>query len=339
MPRLRQDERERAIGMLRAGMPQTDVANQFNVSRMTIYRLLVRLRDTGTTSDRRRSGRPRATTLRQDRQIRLIHLRNRFVTAVNTARRMPRRFNNRISDQTVRNRLRQCGLRARRPLKGAILKRRHRIARLQWCRTRVTWNRLTWQNILFSDESRFCLKFSDGRARVYRRRGERFSDPCVQETDRFGGGSLMVWGGISHTGCTDLKVVAGNLNAVRYRDEILQPVVLPFLRRHQFNHVFQQDNARCHVAQVSMDFLNFHHIRVLPWPAMSPDLNPIEHLWDELGRRVRSRLNPPETLDQLRRALVAEWTNIPIDFVRNLIRSMRRRCQAVINARGGHTRY
>ena len=177
MPRLRQDERERAIGMLRAGMPQTDVANQFNVSRMTIYRLLVRLRDTGTTSDRRRSGRPRATTLRQDRQIRLIHLRNRFVTAVNTARRMPGRFNNRISDQTVRNRLRQCGLRARRPLKGAILKRRHRIARLQWCRTRVTWNRLTWQNILFSDESRFCLKFSDGRARVYRRRGERFSDP------------------------------------------------------------------------------------------------------------------------------------------------------------------
>ena len=160
-----------------------------------------------------------------------------------------------------------------------------------------------------------------------------------QTPDRFGGGSLMVWGGISHTGCTDLKVVAGNLNAVRYRDEILQPVVLPFLRRHQFNHVFQQDNARCHVAQVSMDFLNFHHIRVLPWPAMSPDLNPIEHLWDELGRRVRSRLNPPETLDQLRRALVAEWTNIPIDFVRNLIRSMRRRCQAVINARGGHTRY
>ena len=88
-----------------------------------------------------------------------------------------------------------------------------------------------------------------------------------------------------------------------------------------------------------MDFLNFHHIRVLPWPSMSPDLNPIEHLWDELGHRVRSRLNPPETLDQLRRALVVEWTNIPIDFVRNLIRSMRRRCQAVINAKGGHTRY
>ena len=64
-----------------------------------------------------------------------------------------------------------------------------------------------------------------------------------------------------------------------------------------------------------------------------------EHLWDELGRRVRNGLNPPETLDELRRALIQEWNNIPQAFIRNLIGSMRRRCQAVINARGGHTRY
>lgn len=193
--------------------------------------------------------------------------------------------------------------------------------------------------IFFSDESSFCLKFIVGTARVYRRRGERLSDACMQETDPFGGGSVMVWGGVSHNRCAELKIVAGILNAVRYRDEILQSVVLPLCRRHNFNHVFQQDNACCHVAQLTMDFLNFHHIRVLSWPAMSPDLNPIEHLWDELGRCVHNRINPPETLDQLRRALVAEWTNIPQAFIRNLIASMRRRCQAVIDARGGHTRY
>jgi hypothetical protein len=123
---------------------------------------MISLRDTGTTSDRPRSGRPRVTTLRQDRHIRFIHLRNRFDTAVHTARLTPGRTNVRISDQTVRNRLHQCGLRARRPLKGSTLKQRHRAARLQWGRT--------WQNILFSDESRFCLTFSDGRARIYRRR-------------------------------------------------------------------------------------------------------------------------------------------------------------------------
>ena len=339
MPRLRQNEREQAVGMLLAGMAQTQIANHFNVSRMTIYRLMIRLRDTGNTSDRPRSGRPRVTTLRQDRHIRFIHLRNRFVTAVHTARLTPGRTNVRISDQTVRNRLHQCGLRARRPLKGSTLKQRHRAARLQWGRTRLRWNRNTWQNILFSDESRFCLKFSDGRARVYRRRGERFSDACVLETDRFGGGSVMIWGGISHVERTDLKVIDGNLNAARYRDEIIAPIVLPFLRRHRFSHVFQHDNARSHVARESMDFLNDNHIRTLPWPALSPDLKLIKHLWDELGRRVRNGLNPPETLDELRRALIQEWNNIPQTFIRKLIGSMRRRCQAVIHARGGHTHY
>ena len=186
MPRLRQNEKEQAVGMLRAGMAQTQIANHFNVSKMTIYRLMIPLRDTDNTSDRPRSGRPRVTNFGQDRQIRYIHLRNRFVTAVHTARLTPGRTNVRISYQTVRNRLLQCGLRAR----------RHRAARLQWGRTRLRWNRNTWQNILFSDEFKFCLKFSDGWAHVYRRRGERFSDACVLETDCFGGGSVMILGGI-----------------------------------------------------------------------------------------------------------------------------------------------
>jgi hypothetical protein len=98
--------------------------------------LLVRVRTASTTSDRRRSGRLRETPLRQDRHITLIHLRNRFVTAVGTARRTPGIRNNRISDQTVRYRLRQSGLRSGHPLKGMELKRRHRIARLQWAPAR-----------------------------------------------------------------------------------------------------------------------------------------------------------------------------------------------------------
>ena len=157
--------------------------------------------------------------------------------------------------QTVRNRLRQSGLRSRRPLKGMELKRRHRIARLQWARARLRWRRNTWQNILFSDESKFNLKFSDGRVRIYRRRRERFADGYVKETDRFGGGGVMVWDGISHVGKTNLKIVVGNLNGIRYRDEILAPIVLPFIRTHHFNHVFQQDNARCHISRVAMNLM------------------------------------------------------------------------------------
>jgi hypothetical protein len=176
---------------------------------------------------------------------------------------------------------------------------------------------------LFSDESKFNLKFSDGGVRIYRRRRERFADRCVKQTDRFGGGGVMVWGGISDVGKINLKIVVGNLNGIRYRDEMLAPIVLPFIRIHHFNHFFRQDNARCHISRVAMNFLNDNHIRTLSWPALSPDLNPIEHLWDELGRRVRMRVNPTESIDQLQRELTDEWNNIPQAFVMRLIGSMR----------------
>ncbi|VDI09268.1 Hypothetical predicted protein [Mytilus galloprovincialis] len=104
MPRLRQNERERAIGMLAARMTQVKVANHFNVSRMTIARLRTRLKDTGTTNDRPRSGRPREPTLRQDRYIRIIHLRNRFVHVTNCTTTHGNITTEYLA-QTVRNRL------------------------------------------------------------------------------------------------------------------------------------------------------------------------------------------------------------------------------------------
>jgi transposase len=93
------------------------------------------------------------------------------------------------------------------------------------------------------------------------------------------------------------------------------------------------------VARVCENFLNQNHIHVLPWPALSPDMSLIEHLWDELGRRVRYRQNPPDTLQDLCDAPVHEWNSIPQAFIQRLIGSMRWRCEAVVAARDVHTRY
>jgi hypothetical protein len=68
------------------------------------------------------------------------------------------------------------------------------------------------------------------------------------------------------------------LNAVKYKGDILDPIILSFLQQRNFDHIFQHDNAICHVARACQDFLNQNHIRVLPWPALSPDLLSIEHL-------------------------------------------------------------
>ena len=78
---------------------------------------------------------------------------------------------------------------------------------------------------------------------------------------------------------------AGHLTGVRYRDEILRPVAVPFVQQHHI--IFQQDNARSYVARVCQDFLANHNINPLDWPPYSPDLSPIEQLWDEMDRRVR----------------------------------------------------
>ena len=87
MPRLRQNDRERAVGM--AGMTHQAVADHFNVSRITISRLMIHLRQTGRTNDSPRNGRLRVTAQRQDIYLRLIHLRNRMITTEDTVRRTP----------------------------------------------------------------------------------------------------------------------------------------------------------------------------------------------------------------------------------------------------------
>lgn len=337
MPRLPENVRLRAIGMLEAGTNQNVVAERFGVHRNTISSLWCRFLQTGHTNDRHRRGRPHVTSRQEDIHIRLVHLRNRFQSPSLTARTIPGLRP--ISARTVRNRLRDMGIRPRRPAIRPVLMRHHRAARLQWCRQYMQYTFQDWCGILFTDESRFHLDSSDGRQRVYRRIGERFSDACVLQRRSFGGGSVMVWGGITAHGRTELVIIVGALTAVRYRDIVIQGHVIPFINGQARRITLQQDNARPHVARIVSEFLQEENINVLPWPAVSPDLSPIEHIWDEMERRLRHLPNTPMTLNELGEQLVIIWNNIPQQFIFNLVSSMRRRCQSCITANGGHTRY
>ena len=281
MPRLNQNQRIQALTMLACDDNVSNVSRAFGLHRNTIIRLRQRFQQTGRVADRRRPGRPRVTNPRT-----LMHLRRRFQTATSSARQYD------ISKQTVLRRLRQARqpIRPRRPYVGQVLTARHRAARLQLAQRHFHWGRQQWARVLFSDESRFNLSHHDGRIRVLRRRGERFADNSLIERDRFGGVTVMVWGVIMDRRKTKLIVVQGNLNAQGYINQILQPEAVPFLQRHG-PAILMHDNARPHVARICRQFLNRNNVNVLPWPAMSPDMNQIEHIWDYLGRKVRARGN------------------------------------------------
>ena len=141
---------------------------------------------------------------------------------------------------------------------------------------------------------------------------------------------------VLHGSCRVVETLT-HYQTVRHRDRVLMPHVLPLVNAH--NLTFQHDNARPHVARVCRDFLNQNNVQVLDWPPYSPDLNPIEHLWDALDRRVRKRVNVPNNVAQLQLALMQEWNNIPQRTIDNLVGSMGRRVRAATAARGGHTRY
>lgn len=129
------------------------------------------------------------------------------------------------------------------------------------------------------------------------------------------------------------------MTAVRYRDEILHVHVRPYAGAIGDDFILMDDNAPAHRARIVDEYLQQETIVRLEWPARSPDLNPIEHCWDMLQAAVRSRPQQPRCLWELEQCLVEEWNALDQRKVMRLIQSMRRRCQAVIVARGSHTRY
>lgn len=174
----------------------------------------------------------------------------------------------------------------------------------------------------------------------YRDDVRRFSEPCIHEMDRFGGPSVMIWGGISLQVKTELVFFnEGTVTAHRYIERVIRPHVIPFAQQVGPGFILMQDNARVHTARATQSVLEASNLGVLPSPANSPDLNPIEHLWDQLKRRVREGQQEVHNQQQLIDALKRAWEEIPPENVRHLIESMHSRLQECTAKRGGHTRY
>ncbi|GFS63643.1 transposable element Tcb1 transposase [Trichonephila clavipes] len=222
---------------------------------------------------------------------------DRSVTSLTLAQHIESVTHHSVSACTIRRRLQQSGLSARSPLLGLPLTQNDRRLRHQWCDERRMWA-AEWNEVVFTDESRNCLQHRDDRIRVWRPRRERMLNSCIRHHHTSPAPGIMVWGGIGYPSCTSLVRIAGTLNNQRYISEVLEPVVLPNLQRLA-TAIFQQDNARSHVARVVQRFFVNHQIELLPWPAHSPGLSPIENMWSMVAQRLIQITPPAATPDQL----------------------------------------
>ena len=148
-------------------------------------------------------------------------------------------------------------------------------------------------------------------------------------------------GCISHDCKLDLVPIQGDLTGDQYIRDVLQPVVVSHFDNHPLatRPVYMDDNARPHRSRAVTAYLQSEAVTSVPWPAMSSDMNPIEHIWDMLGRGMLAKEPPVQNNRQLEAALYREWQQLSQQDIRRLTGGMRRKVEAVIQSRGGYTRY
>ncbi len=206
-----------------------------------------------------------------------------------------------------------------------MVQKRHRVL---WAKAHLKWTVSKWKSVLWSDESKFDILVGNHGCSVLRAKEEGDLPPCYQPSVQKPA-SLMVWGCISAYGMGSLHVLEGTMNAERYI-KVLEQHMLPSRRR-----VFQHDNTKPHTAAITTAWLRSRRVRVLNWPACSPDLSHIENIWRIIKRKRHQRW--PQTLQQLETYIRQEWDQIPKPKLQKLITSMPRRLQTVLKRRGDAT--
>lgn len=284
--------------------------------------------------DEHRSGRPRCTDEAMDTAIAGIAFVDPFVTP----RQLKRQHDIDASTSTIKRRLVEAGLHGRVAHHGMAFTDEHRRKRLSLANGYSDWSEEKWETVLFTDEKSFCGAGSNGQVWVRRPVGEELKpDYCVDHKPH--PVKVNAWGSFSGRGLGYLYIFNINLDAT---------LMLTILRTHLIESAERsnisdgqwwllQDNDPKHKSKKVDTWIKQHGVDCIDFPPYSPDLNPIENLWNDVARRVEKR--QATTMELLQEVVAEEWAATSTQFIRTLAHSMPARCQAVINANGNHTSY
>lgn len=319
------------------------IAFQVGCSKSAVASTVARFMRTGSSEPQAvRTGRPSLITAPSNHLLKDLVMEDRRLSASQITNMFISKTNLPVSKSTVRRSLYKENLRCRLARPKLLVSEANIAARLNWCLAHQDWTVRQFRRVLWSDESTVSLFQQGSCSRVWREPKEEWNVECVTSTVKHSP-RRMYWDAFSWYGVGPLIPIHGSVTAASYT-ETLQRHLLPALEgfpgiSDRGRPLFQQDNARPHTAKLTKRFLTENHVRVVDWPAQSPDLNPIENVWHELKRMVQRNPNKLANLTELDTQVLQAWGNVPPEFCRRLVDSMPRRIAACIAAAGGPTKY
>lgn len=304
------------------------------IKRSTVQNIIKRYRESGSVENRKRTGRPRQISARTERKLVAEVKKNPKCTALS----LLQNINVTVHPQTIRRVLHKNNFRCRTPRKKPFISDANKAKRLQFAKEHENQPIEFWKSIVFSDESKFNIFGSDGRQGVWRRPGTAIQPENLVPTVKHGGGSVMVWGCMSYSGVGNLVFIDGIMNKEKYV-AILKENLKSSVERLGLpdTWIFQHDRDPKHTSYLAKEWLLYNSPKQLNSPPQSPDLNPIEHLWEILERKVRK--HKISNKNELKTVLLLEWNKINSSNTQPLVDSMPRRLKEVLKSKGGPTKY
>ncbi len=331
-------QRQNIISLASLGLSTRKIALQTGLGKSTVSQVL---QEVQPERPRLHGGCPSKLSITNKRAIVQKILTGKVKNAVQATHFINSIVDSPVSSQTVRNTLKEASLKAVVKKKKPLLSTGHKKKRLAFALKYQHWTVEDWKRVIWSDETKVNRIGSDGQEYVWKKKGQGLISREVKGTVKFGGGSLMVWGCIGWNGVGVLSEVEGRMDAEQYV-AILEQGLLQSMEESgipEDDIIFQQDNHPKHTSRRAQKWFEEQDIKLLDWPAQSPDLNPIEHTWNHLKRSLSGYESAPTGVHQLWERVVVEWGKISVEECQKWIGSMPRRVEAVIKAKGAHTKY